>query len=195
MKKRNLRNTAFACLAALSMLLLPVTCAGDDGAAVIDTARRASLTLCKIKENSAATFDTQGLASSSVKNEGMQGVRFGALRIAGIEMIADGSEAGSYFSDLETGFLEMAAQSGVAPEARMIGGKAYYTTEEMSGALEKILASATGGIPGEVRLAEYVRGNAGTKHTKETDTSGKTTLTGLPLGLYLVASMSAVEAF
>lgn len=173
-----------SCALAVS-LALPAF--GDAGAgSVVDTGRKGSLTLIKIRENSAAVIENHGKALSSVSGKGMKGIRFGALKIADITAAASSDGTGTFFTELDSSFISLAGECGVTISGRTINGKEHYTLEEVSQALYAI-NSVTGTAPGEVRVNRLVRDDKRTKHMAATDASGKTVLSGLDLGLYLIA--------
>ena len=65
----------------------------------IDTTKKTSLTLVKIKENDGHVKDGNGLADSTVTNVGMQGIQFGALKIADLVSVTGGNQIGFYFDN------------------------------------------------------------------------------------------------
>ncbi len=180
------RFTAFIAAAAVAAALAAPVFAAQTEPSVIDKNRTGSLTLIKIRENSAAVIENNGKVLEQPPGSSMKGIRFGALKIADIAAAAGPEGTGIFFTSADSGFLALAKESGAAPEPVTIGGKTYYTADALTAALEAV-CSSKGAVPGEVKLNSLVKNDTRTKHMSATDAGGKTVLTGLELGLYLIA--------
>lgn len=186
MKQRKIRKLLAVLTAGLLAALLAVPAFPDQSSpSVIDPSKTGSLTLIKIKENSASVIESGGHPSSEIRGEGMSGICFGAVKIAEIEAVTSG-DVGIWFADLDSSFSALLKDCGVTIESKKIKDKTYYSIEALETAVGR-MNQASGSIPGEVKAADYVRGSSKTKHLPATDKNGKAAVSGLPLGLYLVA--------
>ncbi len=187
MKIKRLMSGVLAGMMAVSVLAAPVFAVTTTDY-TIDTTKKTSLTIVKIKENDGKVKNGNGLADSSVTNVGMQGIQFGALKIADLVSVTGGDQIGFYFDNVDKGYLDLLSAGGISTASTTIDGHAYYTTESLSDSLKAMNLKA-GTVPGEVQLNNYVRNNPSAKKTAVTDSEGKTSLTGLDQGLYLVSEI------
>ncbi len=189
MKAERLRN-----IAVCAVLILAAACAAPAGAspggnAVIDAERKASLTFVKVRENSGAMIETGGRRDDPPGAEKMSGVRFGALRIAGMETVTDADGTGTYFTGLDASFAALLAENGVRAASVSKGGRTCYTADALQEALAELNA-VPGDVPGGVLINRFVKNHSGTRHSPETGADGAASLDNLPQGLYLVAEES-----
>ena len=187
MNYKKLMCSTIAGMMVMTMLAAPVAAVTTTDY-TIDTTKKTSLTLVKIKENDGHVKDGNGLADSTVTNVGMQGIQFGALKIADLVSVTGGNQIGFYFDNVDRGYLDLLSAAGVTTAQTTINSHTYYTTEDLSASIKAMNLKA-GSTPGEVQLNNYVRNNPSTKRMPATDSAGKTTLTGLDQGLYLVSEI------
>ena len=181
------RRRLAACIAAVLaavLFALPAFAAVTTTPSVIDPDKKGSLTITKVKENDGYWAFHDGLPDESLTNVGMEGIIFKAVKVADIVTASDTTSAGTYFDNVDAGFLSIL---GTVP-TKSVGGREYYTTEAISDALEAKL-DQTGATPGEVVVNNYVKNSSasGAYTFAATDADGRTSLSDLPLGLYLVA--------
>ena len=93
MNFKRIMSSALAGLMTMSVLAAPVAAVTTTDY-TIDTTKKTSLTLIKIKENDGHVKDGNGLADSTVTNVGMQGIQFGALKIADLVSVTGGNQIG-----------------------------------------------------------------------------------------------------
>ena len=158
----------------------------EEGSPVIDMSRKAKLTLVKLRENSGSVTNGNGNAISPSPGQGMKGISFGALKIADIENVAGAESAGTYFSNLDAGFLALCSSNSITVHSSTINNTVYYTSSDIMDALNA-LCNVSGTSPGEVQVNSYVQNNSSTCRMMETNAAGETVQDQLPLGLYLVA--------
>ena len=158
----------------------------EEGSPLIDPARTAKLTLFKLRENGGAVSKGDGNPVSPAPQQGMKGIVFGALKIAEIESIAGEEGVGTYFTNLDPGFLSLCSSNSIEVHSSTIDNKSCYTSSDLMEALTA-LCCVSGTNPGEVQINAYVRDSSSTCHMMETNERGETVRDQLPLGLYLVA--------
>ena len=181
MKMKQLITCAAAAMLTASWLTAPVSAAVSTSTA-FDPSKTGSITLVKLRENDGIMKKGTGLADSTVKNPGIEGIEFKAVRIAEYATGIDSGSIGTYFSNPDADFLALLAEKGIQIEEEKSG---LYTAEAIDSALTA-MRGVTGTVPGEARINKYVKAHASYTFPK-TDGAGKAVLSGLPLGLYLVA--------
>ena len=95
MNYKKLMCSTIAGMMVMTMLAAPVAAVTTTDY-TIDTTKKTSLTLVKIKENDGHVKDGNGLADSTVTNVGMQGIQFGALKIADLVSVTGGNQIMAY---------------------------------------------------------------------------------------------------
>ena len=181
------RGTAMAAACILGAVLGIAAMTGEAQAesSVIDTQRTGNLVVCKIRDNDARITTGDGCVQA-VEGKPMEGLEFSAVRIAGIVSASADSGTGTFFSGLDRGFLDLLSANGINISAEHAGGESLYTAEAVSEAL-LALNRKGGATPGEVQVNDFVRDHAGKTVLPKTDSTGTASVSGLPLGLYLVA--------
>ena len=129
MNYKKLMCSTIAGMMVMTMLAAPVAAVTTTDY-TIDTTKKTSLTLVKIKENDGHVKDGNGLADSTVTNVGMQGIQFGALKIADLVSVTGGNQIGFYFDNVDRGYLDLLSAAGVTTAQTTIDSHTYYTTEE-----------------------------------------------------------------
>lgn len=170
----------------------------------LDETKTGSITLFKLvsedgKHNTGTGLETD-LNGAQVGQTPLQGVGFNYLKVGDLEQVtgnnsttSDNTMTGVYYV-LDQGFLEQLGKSGITPTATQINGKNYYTAEEINKALKSLNTSGVayddsnnGSGAGNEMMNAYVKAN-GTSMPK-TDETGKTSVKGLDLGLYIVCEV------
>lgn len=180
--------------------------------AVIDTTKTGTVTLHKLIENSGyqseadgmgndvrydestGTYAIQEASGTTAKNKasaytGTDGytavdkIFFSYKKIADIVNVADTTQVGTYFANLDADFQKLAKLYGADMTGHTVAGTVYYTTDQVEAMVDKINAATDAKSGGEVALTDYVRAH-GTQMSA-TDTNGMTSASKLPLGLYL----------
>ena len=213
MKIKKIAAISLAALMTLGAALPAAVPVLADYDSVIDTTRTGSVTLHKIIENDGNNKQADGHEDASLRNAPLDKIEFSYIKIANWLMDADDlgakSTTGLYYTDLDPGIF---GEGGIARKAginvtvnptvfshevtlgsaedrsdgREDGQKTttVYTTKAIEDAWSAILAAPGDGssYTGETELHSYIK-NHGTKMTK-TDAAGKTSASGLELGLY-----------
>ena len=174
----------FICAAAgvLAALQIAAPAAAVTVTDSFDPSKTGSITLVKLRENDGVMKNGTGLADTTLRNTGMRGIEFSALRIAEYSVGNDNGSIGIYFTNPDSGFLELLAAKGIHIEAERNG---LYTAEALDQGI-KTMKGITGTTPGETEINRYVKEHASCTFPR-TETNGSTSVSGLPLGLYLIA--------
>ena len=189
MSKRKLKRCRHDLIGVMILFFLmcfsSIVCA-DTNSPVIDSTKTGSLTLYKLKENDGVVIDSKGNPVASPHGTGMAGIQFKVLKIAEIQTVVGDNKIGTYLYNLDSGFKQLCVDNHVTINQVTIGGNNYYTTETLVEALYDVCCRTTG-TPGEVNVNTYVNDHQNSIELDVTDSDGKTEITELPLGLYLVA--------
>lgn len=169
----------------------------------LDESQTGSITLYKLvsedgKHNTGTGLETD-LDAAQVGKQPLAGVGFDYLKIGELEQVtgtqagADNTLTGVYYV-LDEGFVAQLGKSGITPKATIINGKNYYTAEDVNAALKALNTSTVGyddsnngSGAGNEMMNKYVDQN-GTAMPK-TDSAGKTSVSNLELGLYIVCEV------
>ena len=169
-------------------------CTADTGSPVIDPEKTGSLTIYKISENNGNVYEGNGKANEAFANRGIPGAMFEIVKIADISMGADDTNGVSGgFTGLESDFFSLCTDNGVTIEMEGTGSNRHWTTERIMQGFQDLLSISTNSASGEDRVRSYVSSKSTKKQLGPTDNTGKAEISGLPLGLYLVAEVSAAS--
>ena len=171
-------------------------CTADTGSPVIDPEKTGSLTIYKISENNGNVYEGNGKANEAFANRGIPGAMFEIVKIADISMGADDTNGVSGgFTGLDRGFIDACGTCGIGVTADLPGQNACWYTEKLMNSLQNVMATTSlqDSTPGDEVLRSYVSSKSTKKQLGPTDNTGKTGISGLPLGLYLVAEVSAAS--
>ena len=214
MKMNKIAAMSLAALMTLGAALPAAAPVLADYDAEIDTSRTGSVTLHKIIENDGKNKQADGHPDASLRNTPLDQIEFSYMKIADWLMEADDlgarSTTGLYFTNLDPGIF---GEGGVAKKAginvtvtptvfshEVTPGSAEdladgvsdghkkttaYTTKAIEDAWSAILAAPGDGssYTGETALRDYIKAH-GTAMPAKTDAAGKTSVSGLELGLY-----------
>ncbi len=183
-KKRILGATAG--LLAAVMFSTPIMAAAPvTSMSTINPNQKGSITIYKKVENDGQmTKGVDGLEKEDSR-DALKGIEFTALKIADLETKAYNNQAGLYYTKLLPGFSSLAQNLGVT--IKNAGKTDVYKAEDIETALYEMDHKSGDGstYTGETRINDLVRNN-GVKFNL-TDAQGKTTMTSLNQGLYLIA--------
>ena len=169
-------------------------CTADTGSPVIDPEKTGSLTIYKISENNGNVYEGNGKANEAFANRGIPGAMFEIVKIADISMGADDTNGVSGgFTGLESYFFSLCTDNGVTIEMEGTGSNRHWTTERIMQGFQDLLSISTNSASGEDIVRSYVSSKSTKKQLGPTDNTGKAEISGLPLGLYLVAEVSAAS--
>ena len=197
-----------ASIIALTMMMamnVPQAFAATAGQAVIDTGKTGSLTIYKYDETAAgeaglvtgsyvATGKQNAEVENVYKNYAIQGVEFTYLKVGEIatysEVAGGKSETKVVYGLTDTVKAQMESLGLKAVPQKTEGGLSFYLSDD----LIDVLATSNQNNPVATKnvLESFVANNGGTAMT-ETDASGKTNASNLPLGLYLVVETKVPE--
>lgn len=164
---------------------------------MIDQDAKGSITLYKYASVNGAYKDGTYTETdlTGISNKPIKGVGFKFLKIGDLVQATDseGNYEGLYYT-LDSDFLALFASNDIDVNPKMINGINYYTVDEINIAMEELNTSSLAydnsdkgsSIPG-IQMIDFVNEN-GTA-MPDTDANGKTQVTGLDLGLYIVAEV------
>lgn len=183
-KKRILGATA-GLLAAVLITTPVIAAAPVTSMSTINPNQKGSITIYKKVENDGKmTKGVDGLEKEDSR-DALKGIEFMALKIADLETKAYNNQAGLYYTKLLPGFSSLAQNLGVT--IRNAGKADVYKAEDLETALYEMDHKPGDGstFTGETRINDLVKNN-GVKFSL-TDAQGKTTMSSLNQGLYLIA--------
>lgn len=194
-------------LIAASLLTAPDAAAAPPvtTTAVPDMEQTGSITLYKLLENGTggSLTDGSGLDEGLNGRTGMAGIVFRAKKIADLSELlvtesGGGVRTGVYYTSLDTAFLNAytrAAGSALGGSVTGSGGITGYPVQDVINAVTAMQKSAGDGATytGETLLRDIAL--AGEVTFDPTDANGRTSKSGLPTGLYLVAEDEAAGTY
>jgi LPXTG-motif cell wall-anchored protein len=157
---------------------------------IIDTTAKASLTIYKYDQTAA---ESAGVTLSSYTADGEKDeaaeTALASYALQGVEYTY--VKVGSINTDTQAGTVKLLYDIPTALETilGLSDASHKYTSDQLNTALATLLGNNT---TGKNSLESYVSSNGGTAMT-ETDAKGKTSATGLDLGLYLVVETRVPE--
>lgn len=198
---------SIAWLAAVFLLLTLVVPAYAAGV-TIDTGKTGSLTIYKYDMTTAtgnginlssfvANGERDSAAEAALAPYAIQGVKFTYLKVADIGNLTTQPEDGKadvsllYAMPASDKTAALLSALGLSDQnAYTLEGTTYYfTSDVLNAAVRNVMSDSTAA---KNTLESYVKSNGGTTLT-ETDANGRTTATGLPLGLYLIVETYVPE--
>ena len=196
-----------AWLAALILLLTLVVPAYAAGV-TIDTGKTGSFTIYKYDMTTAtgnginlssfvATGERDSAAEAALAPYAIQGVKFTYLKVADVGNLTTQPEDGKADVSLlyampatdKTAALLSALGLSYQDAYSSEGTTYYFTSDVLNTAVQNVMSDSTAA---KNTLERYVKSNGGTT-LAETDANGRTTATGLPLGLYLIVETYVPE--
>ena len=169
-------------------------CTADTKSPVIDMNKTGSLTIYKISENNGAVYEGNGKENEAFANRGIPGATFEIVKIADISMGADGTSGVSgAFTGLDSDFNILFAKNGVTLDMAGADSNRYWTTETIMQGFQDLLSISLNSQSGEDIVRSYVSSKGTKTQLGPTDSTGKAEISNLPLGLYLVAEVSAAS--
>ena len=199
-----IRKTIKKTLAALQMAGLVLSLTGlavsaettvSYTAALIDETKTGSLTVRKLVSNAGEAEEGTGLADyePTEDQKPLSGVVFSYIKIADMEQTETDDTVLLSLENINSGFLSLVSTLGLSLPEENVGGNTFVTTDGLQSLVETINETAGDGTsdPGEAALNTWIKDN-GTAMPK-TDGDGFSSVSNLPLGIYLVAE-SAVPA-
>lgn len=199
MKKKNHSLKRFsagliASAMAVGVMTVPVFAAAED---IIDTGRTGSITIHKYDSTAAeragvdlTDFTTTGeqnaTAEAALANYAIQGVVFSYVQVGDITTYSDAGSIEVVYDIPQSlmDILDLTADDAETTE----GDTAYFTSDTLNTAMSDLLANNT---DGKDQLEAWAAGNM-TEMT-ETDASGVTSVSDVPVGLYLIIETQVPE--
>lgn len=185
---------------------LPVYAANQPVYEDYDETRKGSITLYKYVSNDGKSIDSTGTSLATTTDEQLgaiqkatgnykmlpeKGVDFMYKRIGGYTQISTNKKAGKYIVDLDQGFLNLLNSYGITLKTKTVEGgtgKTLYEPTEVTRAMESLCKAAGTTATGEEGARAYVK-DGGMRFDAETSSYGKTTVTDLQVGLYMIAEV------
>ncbi len=197
---------AFFLTLAIAFSLSTAVFAADTANAVIDTTKTASLTVYKV-DSTAATdngidleqYTENGIYDEAIVTElspyALQGVEFTYLKVSAVETITttvdgNGLVRNLYGLSADASGMLTAIGLELADCEYSAGELSYFSIDTLSRAIDTVMASNS--TIAKNALETYIKANGGTAMA-ETDATGKSTATELPLGLYIVVETKVPE--
>ena len=196
-----------AWLAALILLLTLVVPAYAAGV-TIDTGKTGSLTIYKYDMTTAtgnginlssfvANGERDSAAEAALAPYAIQGVKFTYLKVADVGNLTTQPEDGKadvsllYAMPATDKTAALLSALGLSDQNAYTseGATYYFTSDVLNTAVRNVMSDSTAA---KNALESYVKSNGGTT-LAETDANGRTTATGLPLGLYLIVETYVPE--
>lgn len=157
---------------------------------VIDYTKTGSMTLYKVEENNGNIVDGTNLDSQLDDYTGISGVEFSYIKIADVDQVTDSTDtSATYYGNLSSDFTNLLKKYNIALSGTAINGKTYYQASDINTAMKALQQNTKGG---QVAVNSFV--DASGTEMVSTDADGKTTVSDLPLGLYLVAETDTTGA-
>ena len=189
-----------ALLAAVVLLLTLIVPAYAAGV-TIDTSKTGSFTIYKYDMTTAtgnginlssfvADGERDSAAEAALAPYAIQGVKFTYLKVADVGNLTTQPEDGKADVSLlyampatnKTAALLNALGLSYQDAYTSEGTNYYFTSDVLNAAVRNVMSDSTAA---KNTLESYIKANGGTT-LAETDANGRTTATGLPLGLYLI---------
>lgn len=212
MKMKRFIAFAAACIMGMATGAMPVMAAGDEASSdnsmtiskdIINDDAECSLTIYKLRENSGNTGEGDGQVNlNETRGQGMKNVVFSEKKIADFINVSGDNAAGLYFTNLDKDFVDMVENTFVGDQkvdlsGTVIDGVTYYTTEQMERIIGDVEARNGDGktYTGDTKIIDYLTTDGTVAHRDfdGTDSNGRTKMTGLDVGLYLVAETGYVD--
>ncbi len=196
-----------ALLAAVVLLLTLIVPAYAAGI-TIDTSKTGSFTIYKYDMTTAtgnginlssfvADGERDSAAEAALAPYAIQGVKFTYLKVADVGNLTTQPEDGKADVSLlyampatnKTAALLNALGLSYQDAYTSEGTNYYFTSDVLNAAVRNVMSDSTAA---KNTLESYIKANGGTT-LAETDANGRTTATGLPLGLYLIVETYVPE--
>lgn len=196
-----------ALLAAVVLLLTLIVPAYAAGV-TIDTSKTGSFTIYKYDMTTAtgnginlssfvADGERDSAAEAALAPYAIQGVKFTYLKVADVGNLTTQPEDGKADVSLlyampatnKTAALLNALGLSYQDAYTSEGTNYYFTSDVLNAAVRNVMSDSTAA---KNTLESYIKANGGTT-LAETDANGRTTATGLPLGLYLIVETYVPE--
>ena len=193
-----------AVVVLLLILIVPAYAAG----VTIDTSKTGSFTIYKYDMTTAtgnginlssfvADGERDSAAEAALAPYAIQGVKFTYLKVADVGNLTTQPEDGKADVSLlyampatnKTAALLNALGLSYQDAYTSEGTNYYFTSDVLNAAVRNVMSDSTAA---KNTLESYVKANGGTT-LAETDANGRTTATGLPLGLYLIVETYVPE--
>lgn len=165
--------------------------------AMIDQDAKGSITLYKYASVNGAYKDGAYTETdlTGISNRPIEGVGFKYLKVGDLVQAtnSEGNYEGLYYVIYDD-FLNLFTSNNIEMSQKMINGQVYYTVDEINKAMEELNTSSfpydntnNGTSIPSVQMIDYIDING--IAIPETDINGKTQVTGLDLGLYVIAEV------
>ena len=182
---------------AAATAIVPAAAVGAAPTDVIDTSRKASLTVYKYDLTSAqkagitdySNYQSNGKVDTKAQNDlapyAIQGVQFTYLRVGSINTYSDAGSVQVLY-DIPAGLQSVLGLT----DAQKIDGK--YRSDTLDNALRGMSAGVDN-VAGKNALEDYIKSASGSVNMTETDENGRTAVQDLDQGLYLVVETTVPE--
>lgn len=192
-----------ATVSVLATSISPVMAAQTIVRDEFDKTLQGSITLYKYVNNDGGSFNSDGTPIANRDDEQLsaienatgdyrmipeQNVNFAYLKVGDYEYIqnTDTNEVGMYVTNLDENFIATLTEYGIVLEKAGIADNAY-DLEDVQKAMTTICKATNSTMTGEEAVRTYVD-KSGTRF-EPTNAYGKTSVSGLEVGLYLVAEV------
>ena len=195
-------------LLAAAVLLLTLIVPAYAAGVTIDTSKTGSFTIYKYDMTTAtgnginlssfvADGERDSAAEAALAPYAIQGVKFTYLKVADVGNLTTQPEDGKADVSLlyampatnKTAALLNALGLSYQDAYTSEGTNYYFTSDVLNAAVRNVMSDSTAA---KNTLESYIKANGGTT-LAETDANGRTTATGLPLGLYLIVETYVPE--
>lgn len=188
-----MKKTKFLSLLVAGAMLLPTTVAFAEPSVTpetVDTSKTGSITLVKTAEPSGAWIEANGLEGEGIDDAlPIKNITFKELKIADIEQYLYNGEVGTYYTNLNADFAGYLDEAGYTLVADKIDDtKSYYTAKTLEDAVDYITKRS------QFDVEQFVDTNEKSVAFTDTDTNGRTVMTDMDLGLYLIAETDVSKA-
>ena len=190
MKKWNHRIRRFICGLMTGVMLfgsgLIVNAAPSNTPATIDENEKGQITIIKTVDASGTEIAANGLLGDYAANVPIEGIDFMYQKIADIENYNSNGVIGTYYTNVDTRFLEELSKENITLAAdRTVGTKKYYKAQTLETALAALNRNQS-------ETEQYILKNG--KAMGKTDANGKIVCSNLSLGLYLIVETDVSSA-
>lgn len=202
MRKINKFLTAITAVFSFAASVSPVS-AKEPVYEEYDSSRKGSITLYKYVSNDGKTIESTGQslgansgeqlgaiqnATGSYKMLPEKGVTFMYKHIGNYKQVSTNSETQKYVTDLDQAFITTLNSYGITLTGSTVNGEVMYIPDDVTKAMEQLCKATNTDSTGEEAARKYVK-DGGSSFDGVTNNFGKTTVSNLDQGLYMVAEV------
>ena len=203
MKKFNKVLTALTAAFSFTAALTTPVSAKEPVYEDYDATRTGSITLYKYVSNDGKSIDSTGQAlapnsgaqlsaiqnaTGSYKMLPEQGVTFMYKHIGDYTQVSTNSESKKYVTNLDQAFIATLNSYGITLSSTIANGETMYVPDDVTSAMEKLCKATNTTATGEEAARQFVK-NGGSYFDSVTNNYGKTSVSNLAQGLYMVSEV------